>query len=138
MNPNQSHHDLPDHDVDLENDAVWNLLENTSPREASPRFVQDTLRRLRLESVRPKTSWWKSLLAPKLLLGTAGAAIAAVAILTSLPSPSNIAPENHVTALPTETQNWVELEHAVASELLSDAADDPSLLSDAEIIALLL
>ena len=49
MKPNQSTHPLPDFDADLEDDAVWNLLDDATPTELPPRFVNETLRRIRLE-----------------------------------------------------------------------------------------
>ncbi len=137
MKPTPPHQNLPDHDAEIENDALWNLLADASPSEASPRFVQDTLRRVRLEENPTKISWWKKLLAPKPLLGTAGAAIAAIAIFISLPSDPISPSGKEVTNTATPTEDWNELEDAIASELLSNAAEDPSLLSDSEIVALL-
>lgn len=137
MKPKHPNHDLPDFDRELENDAVWNLLEDPTPGKPSPRFVQDTLRRARLDAEASKAPWWKSLLAPKPLLGAAGAALAALAIFVSLPS-DQVAPQNpDVAEVTTPAEDWIELEDAVASELLSDAAEDPTLLSDGEIVALL-
>jgi hypothetical protein len=150
MKPNTPNHNLPDFDRDLENDAVWNLLEDATSRDPSPRFVQDTLRRARLDNETSSCrnpSWWKSLLAPKsLLLGASGAAVAALAIVLSLPS-NPVTPEEKIAAAPgssrvelTDTaaiQDWDDLEDSVAYELLSGAAEDPTLLSDGEIVTLL-
>ncbi|MFT6178906.1 MAG: hypothetical protein ACJAQT_001373 [Akkermansiaceae bacterium] len=137
MKPKHPNHNLPDFDSELENDAVWNLLEDSSPANPSPRFVQDTLRRVRLDAAPSKSPWWKSLLAPMPLLGTAGTALAALAIFVSLPS-NSVAPQNtDIAEITTPAENWIELEDAVAGELLSGAAEDPSLLSDEEIVALL-
>ena len=139
MKPNQtnSKQDLPDFDRELENDAVWNLLENTTPSAPSPRFVQDTLRRVRLNTKTPTAPWWRALLAPKPLLGVTGAALAALAIFLSLPADPITPQDANLADSSTPTEGWNELEDAVASELLSDAAEDPTLLSDAEIVALL-
>jgi len=131
-----SQHDLPDFDQELENDAVWNLLGDASSSTPSPRFVQDTLRRTRLENETLSTPWWRSLLSPKPIFAATGLGIAALAIFLSLPDQTPASQPNVVDATPP-AENWQELEHAVANELLSDAAEDPSLLSDAEIVALL-
>lgn len=139
MKPNHPNHNLPDFDDELENDAVWNLLEEATPSNPSSRFAQDTLRKIRLEGDTDlgKSPWWKSIFSVKPLIGMAGAAIAAVAIIVSLPSepesPAPIADNN-----PEAVDDWQkDLDDAVASELLSSAAEDPSLFSDEEIVALL-
>jgi len=135
MKPHHPNKNLPDFDDDLENDSVWNLLEEATPADSSPRFAQDTLRRIRLES-EPARSWWKSLLAPKPLLGAAGAALAALAIFISLPSDAPT-PDAPVADKDEPTEDWNSLEDTFANELLSGAAEDPTLLSDEEIVALL-
>ena len=139
MNSHPTKNDLPDldGDGDLENDALWSLLNEATPAEASPRFAQDTLRRLRLEEAQAQPSWWKSLLSPKPLLGAASIALAALAIFLSLPSDPVAQQEADIAQAPLPAEDWNELEHAVASELLSFAAEDPTLLSDEEIVALL-
>ncbi len=136
MKPNHPNQNLPDFDADLENDSVWNLLEDATPTDSSPRFVQDTLRRVRLESEPEKSPWWKLLLAPKPLLGVAGAALAAVAIIISLPSDTPT-PADPLVVQPEPAEDWNTLEDTFANELLSGAAEDPTLLSDEEIVALL-
>ena len=101
-----------------------------------PRFVEETLRRLRLEEDKRKSRWWKLIFAPKPLIGAAGAALAAVAIVISLPSdpsPSN----KTISETPQINEDFDQLEDSFATELLSGAAEDPTLLSDEEIVALL-
>ena len=39
MKPNQPTHPLPDFDADLEDDVVWNLIDDASPADPPPRFV---------------------------------------------------------------------------------------------------
>ncbi len=136
MKPKHPNQNLPDFDADLESDSVWNLLEDATPTDSSPRFVQDTLRRVRLDSEPEKSPWWKLLLAPKPLLGVAGAALAAVAIFISLPSDAPT-PADPVVENPEPAEDWNTLEDTFANELLSGAAEDPTLLSDEEIVALL-
>lgn len=136
MKPNQPTNPLPDFDADLEDDVVWNLLDDASSTNPPPRFVEETLRRLRLEEDKRKSRWWKLIFVPKPLIGAAGAALAAVAIVISLPSdpsPSN----KTISETPQINEDFDQLEDSFATELLSGAAEDPTLLSDEEIIALL-
>lgn len=134
MNPNQSKNHLPDFDPDLENDALWTLLKQSSPPEIPPRLVSDTLRKIRLAESSP-SPWWRKLLSPKPFLAASASATAALAIFLSLPDQSaNPTPQNPDTLA---DHQWNDLEDSFATELLAQAADDPSLLSDADIIALL-
>ena len=136
MKPNQPTHPLPDFDADLEDDVVWNLLDDASPADPPPRFVEETLRRVRLEEDKQKSQWWKLIFAPKPLIGTAGVALATIVIVISLPSdpsPSN----STIAETPQINEDFDQLEDSFATELLSGAAEDPSLLSDEEIVALL-
>jgi hypothetical protein len=136
MKPNQPTHPLPDFDADLEDDVVWNLIDDASPADPPPRFVEETLRRVRLEEDKQKSQWWKLIFAPKPLIGTAGVALAAVAIVISLPSDPS--PSNRTIAeTPQINEDFDQLEDSFATELLSGAAEDPTLLSDEEIVALL-
>jgi hypothetical protein len=137
LSPGKSPNSPTDFDPSLENDAVWNLLEEASPVEASPRFTDDTLRRIRLESEIP-TPWWKSLLSPKPVIATLVTAAAAVVIVVSLPDQSpEVAEPVAKAAGPIPAEDWENLEDNLAHELLSGVAEDPSLLSDEEIVALL-
>lgn len=126
-----------DFDEELDKDTVWNLLEKASPSEASPTFVQDTLRRTRLEASAESSPWWKTLFSPKLLMGTSAAALAAIALVFSLNSPTVEVAPSVVIDPDSPTEEWNELEDALASELLVSVTEDPSLLSDEEIVALI-
>lgn len=123
-----------DFDEDLDGDAIWDLLENSSSSEPSPVFVQDTLRRTRLEADVTKP-WWQSLLSPKMILGTTIASCAAIALVISLKNPTP-QPDSSIADKST-TEEWNELEDAVANELLVGVTEDPTLLSDEEIVALI-
>ncbi|MGD1978534.1 MAG: hypothetical protein PVJ98_04010 [Akkermansiaceae bacterium] len=135
--PRKTPSSLPDFDPGIENDAVWNLLDEASPAEVSPRFADDTLRRLRLES-ETRTPWWKAIFAPKPMIATAATALAAIAIVVSLPNndPAPVTAPVVEVDQPT-SEDWENLEDSLAQELLSRAAEDPTLLSDEEIVALL-
>lgn len=129
---------LPDHDPGLEDDTLWTVLDQASRSEPSPAFLQDTLRRARLEPT--ATPWWKSLFSSLpvriVSFASAGTAIAALALVLS--SPDAPAPETPVSQVePTAPAEWNELENALAAEVLTEAAEDPTLFSDQEIVALL-
>ena len=127
---------LPDFDADLDQDPVWNLLEDAPLQEPGPRFAQDLVRRARLEG-QGSNPWWKALLSPKPLVGMAAASCACAAIIVSLPNETSD-PTPVAVNSPALTDDWEEnFADELANELLTSAADDPSLLSDSEIIALL-
>lgn len=131
---------LPDFDPDLEDDAVWTTLGQASQAEPSPRFTSDTLRRLRLERDATAPRWWQKLLSPKPLIATSATALAAVAILLSLPETPPSSPPQTAGAAPDHpaaVEDWENLEDTLARELLTEAAEDPTLLSDEEIVSLL-
>jgi len=137
MKPNHPKNKLPDFDSELESDAIWDLLADATPGEPSSRFLQDTLRRARLEPAsRP---WWKSLTTRRIWtvsLATTGTAAAVIALIISFPS--DPPPVEQTTSIqPTAPAQWTELEDALASEVLTEAAENPSLFSDQEIVALL-
>ncbi|MEN8737943.1 MAG: hypothetical protein ABF332_08640 [Akkermansiaceae bacterium] len=123
-----------DFDEELDGDAVWDLLANSPTSAPSPTFVQDTLRRTRLEADLSKP-WWQALLSPKLILGSTIATCAAVALMISLNGTTPQEPP--AIADETAIEEWNELEDAVANELLVGVTKDPSLLSDEEIVALI-
>lgn len=136
MKPNQPNFPISDIDAEIENDVVWNLLDDATAANPPPHFVQDTLRRVRLEGAEQKSPWWKALFAPKPLMGVAGAALAAITIVISLPSDPTPSGEK-IVEKPEVTVDFDQLEDTFATELLSGAAEDPTLLSDEEIVALL-
>ena len=139
MNPKKPTHTrhLPDFDPELEDDSVWSMLDQASPPELSSRFTADTLRRCRLEADSPKSSWWHKLLSPKPLIGAAVAALALVATVISLPKDPAPAQAKTAPISAPEPADRDQIEDTLAEELLTAAAEDPSLLSDEEIVSLL-
>jgi len=125
---------IPNNHHELENDPVWELVDQASTASPSPTFVQDTLRRARLEG-QTTTPWWRKVLSPKPLMVSAAAACAAIAVLVSLdPDPVS---ESLTADSAVPTTEYVALEDALANELLVAAAEDPSLISDGELLTLL-
>lgn len=131
---------LPDHDAELENDPLWSLLDEGSKSAPSPAFVQDTLRRTRLEQ--EEQPWWKTFFASpvrSVSLACAGTAAAVAALVLAFPGEPAPEESHQATAVvqPATTDEWKDLEDAIAAGALTDAAEDPSLFSDQEIVALL-
>ena len=136
MNPNHPIQKLPDFDPDLESDAIWNTLAEATDLEPSPAFLQNTLRRVRLEA--DSRPWWKSLTPRRVWTASfaaLGTAPAVVALMIS--SPSDPTPVERATSVETAPSQWTELEDALASEVLTEAAENPAMFSDQEIVALL-
>ena len=127
----------PDFDDELDGDAVWNLIDQSSSLEPSGSFTQDTLRRSRLEET-GKSSWWQKILTPIGLVSISGTAVAAIALMVALKAdPTPVTPSLIVDHKPAPTEEWSELEDQLASALLVTASEDPSLFSDEELVALL-
>ncbi len=123
--------------TEFENDPIWPALEHATNTQPSPQFVDQTLRRVRIESHRP-SPWWKSLFSPKPLI-TAGAlavlALAAVPLLTDTPNPTPAPIAKNHSNLDDTSSN--ELEDTLASAFLAQAVEDPELFSDQEIVSLI-
>ncbi|YCM43904.1 hypothetical protein V2O64_21580 [Verrucomicrobiaceae bacterium 227] len=137
MKPNSPTPQLPDHDPGLEDDTLWTLLDQGSTSGPSPSFVQDTLRRARLEEA--PLPWWKSLTTRRIRtasLATFGTAAAVIALVISLPS-DPVPVEQTTSTQATAPAQWTELENALASQVLTEAAENPAQFSDQEIVALL-
>ena len=121
-------------DQDLDRDPVWDLVDRAQPPEASPLFSRNVMREIRVLGDY-SVPWWKRLLTSKPLIASGLAAAAAVAILISVnngnPTPglanSNPVAEPAIAALDEELDQ----------ELLIAAANDPSLFSDEQLLALL-
>ena len=126
-----------DFDDELDGDAVWNLIDQSSSLEPSGSFTQDTLRRSRLEET-GKSSWWQKILTPIGLVSISGTAVAAIALMVALKAdPTPVTPPPIADHKPAPTEEWSELEDQLASALLVTASEDPSLFSDEELVALL-
>ena len=141
MKATKAHQPLPDHDAELENDAVWSLLEQGTQAEPSPQFTQNTLRAARLQNEKTTTSWWQKIFTPKPIIALGVTGLAAFVITLSLPNqtdtPNDLSSPSNPPSIAEVSEDWDDLEDALASELLSDAAENPSLLTDQQIVALL-
>lgn len=131
-----------DFDEELDGDSVFELLDHSSDQSSlikpSPTFVQDTLRRIRLEMEEPSTSWWGKLLYPKVFWGASTTALATLAFIITLNYTSpEVKPIANSGSHLSPTEEWNDLGDALVNELLVGVTEDPTLLSDEEIIALI-
>ena len=117
-----------------ERDAVWDLLGKAAPKEASGRFADDTLRAVKL--LPEADPWW-----PKILSFSpwvAAAACAAFAAFSFLNPPAETkAGRSPVVSLPSEDEQWVEIEEVAEAEMLAAAADHLDRFSDQELVTLI-
>lgn len=120
---------------DLENDAVWNLLDRASPRTARPSFADDVVRMAKLEG--QPLPWWKNW---KVLAPSIGLAATAAVTLTLV-----ISAEREVSApviatndpAPVETDAFAEIQDYAETETLIAAADHLDDFSDQELVGLI-
>lgn len=118
-------------DESWENDAVWKLLEQAPPAQASGRFVDDTLRAARLMG--QAKSWWKRLFAPVPLAGLAGATAALVFSLSGF-----FAPDQPSTSGPVADSVVTEqIQEIAETETLIAAVDNLDNFSDRELVTLI-
>jgi hypothetical protein len=127
-----NHPPLPPDDS-WESDAVWLLLDQAPPAAPSPRFVEDTLRSVRLmDEVKP---WWKRLLAPLPLaaMTTATAALALVISLTFKMGSDIVTPQ--VAAL--DSPQAIAIQDIAETETLLAAVDQLEDFSDHDLVCLI-
>lgn len=120
-------------DFSDEQDPVWNLLDQASSHEASPRFTDDVLRAARLADQEKFHFSWP-------IFATFGASFAALTV-AGVVLFSAEKPQSQIAAAPqmedVSEEAFASLDEQLGAELLSLAADSPSLFSDEEIIDLL-
>jgi hypothetical protein len=122
-------------DNSWESDAVWKLLDHGTQTTPSPRFLDDTLRAIRLEPV--NTSWWKRILSPIPLTGlaTAAAAITLTFIAFNQDTPT-VPTITETRATPQET-SLAAIQDIAEAELLNAAIDHLDDFSDHELVSLI-
>jgi hypothetical protein len=122
----------PPPDDSWESDAVWKLLDQAPPAQASKRFAADTARAARLEN--PVPAWWERLLSPAPLTGlatcAAAVALAFVAWTTVPPSPE-------ISSKLAETSHAAEIQEIAETETLIAALDQLDDFSDHELVSLI-
>jgi hypothetical protein len=122
----------------MENDAVWRLVDQHPAPKAGPTFVSDVMREIRLQPETPEP-WWKRIWGPVPLTAGTLAAAAAVALMVYLsPDPQTpVAGPQDAGDPALQEATLAELDSNLEEELLITAAEDPSLFSDEELLAML-
>lgn len=122
-----------DRDNSHDQDPIWDLLRQSTPRQAGPRFVDDTVRAARLAGT--TEPWWKRLGLPLAFgsLATAATAVVVGFILVSHPAP---VAEPAVTQAPAE-ESLESLDDYVLNQAVSFAAENPGDFTDAELVSLI-
>jgi len=130
----------PDQEFEAgENDALWRLLGDCSPKQAGPRFVDDVVRKARLDSGSSQP-WWSRWLAPVPAASLAGLAAALVIgfFVTRPPEPP---PQRDSTiALSAGDSLEIRMDHlqeVLETELLFAAVEHLDEFSDDELLVLI-
>lgn len=131
--------DTPDPD-DIENDPVWKLLAQSPNRPAGPRFVDDVVRRARLDADAP-VPWWTRWLATAPAMAAASGLAAAVIVgwFVLSPDTDDASPEIQFAALDAaaEEERLAHLQEVLETEMLFAAVEHLDDFSDAELITLI-
>lgn len=114
-------------DNSWETDAVWQLLDQAPPATAKPRFVDDTVRAMRL--VLDEKPWWKRLFSPAPLAGLAAASAGLAFAIVSLTGPTSIATQ--------ESSQEIAIQEIAETETLIAAVDQLDDFSDTELATLI-
>jgi hypothetical protein len=133
--------DQLDQDFASHGDPLGRLLDQSSCTKASPTFLQNTLRQNRLEQDHRRASFKTLFLTGYRSLSFAciGALMVIAAFILSTPKNlvTDASSPAEITSSQKTSSEWIDLEEALVAEVLSDAAKDPTLLSDQEIVTLL-
>lgn len=118
-------------DESWENDAVWKLLEQAPPAQASGRFVDDTVRAARLMG--QAQPWWKRVFAPLPLAGLAGATAALLFSLSGI-----FSPQGNTVPGPVANGTYAEqIQEVAETEALIAAVENLDQFSDRELVTLI-
>lgn len=127
-------------DENAHKDATWEMLGKAVPKKASGRFVDDTLRAVKL--LPEADPWWpKSLRFSPLVALAACAALAAFLFLNPTGDGNNVSTpvvNVHDEADQwVESDQWVQIEAVAEEEMLAAAADHLDRFSDQELVSLI-
>ncbi|MEI6819432.1 MAG: hypothetical protein WCL19_07495 [Verrucomicrobiota bacterium] len=114
-------------DNSWETDAVWQLLDQAPPATAGPRFVDDTVRAMRLAV--DEKPWWKRLFSPAPLAGLAAATAGLAFAIVSLTGPTSTATQ--------ESSQEIAIQEIAETETLIAAVDQLDDFSDTELATLI-
>lgn len=119
-------------------DPVWDLLGKASTREPSAFFARNVIREARLLGT-PATSWVERMAGfftpTKLTIGAAACACA-LAVYQMWPSADSVGTPNPIVQSPVEAPASA-LSELVIVESLAAAAEDPSIFTRDEVVAMI-
>ena len=144
--PPASAHKKADHEDWDQEDPLWNLLSEASKTEPEPFFARNVVRTVRLDEDSSTTTGTRILrfftsrkvvsLNRKLALSAAACACVTLGYqLWPTPETATTAPTIAQVAQPSETAN--NLSELVIEETLLAAADDPTMFTRDEVVAML-
>ncbi|MGB2403142.1 MAG: hypothetical protein ACPIA7_06990 [Akkermansiaceae bacterium] len=139
MSSDHKKHNTPQ---DERQDSLWQLLENASNKDPSDFFVRNTVREARLQSSASPSllSRFKALLAPRSISVTTCLGLLVITIIMMWPRGDSTNPA-HTSALDSEQgiENFdtTTLNQLIIEESLSAAADDLSIYTRDEIVAMI-
>ena len=119
-----------------ENDPLWQLLKESPHLEAGPFFSRNVMREIRALEAEKPSLWQKIRRARAAWTTTCAIGLAATAALILSLNLSPRSPESTTLAASPSVASTA-LETYLDEELLRVAADEPSLFSDDEVIAML-
>ena len=127
---------------DESQDPLWQLLENASHKQPSAFFARDTVREARLQAsaLSPLSSFFNICFTAKTVSITACLALLALTAILTWPghdstNPAHVAEQSTDTRLESSVTNTFN--ELIIEESLSAAADDPSIYSRDEIVAMI-
>lgn len=126
-----NHPPLPPDDP-WESDAVWKLLDQAPPVQASARFAENAVRAARLSADAPP--WWSRFFAPAPLTGLAACAAAVALGFVAWTGPSS-RPSAQTALL--DTPHAAEIQEIAETETLIAAVDQLDDFSDHELVSLI-
>ena len=135
MPPNRNDEDTP---IKEQDDPLWHLLEKASKKEASPFFARNIIRETRLHAKHSPSLFFRlqSLLTSKRIASLACVCILAIAAFEFWPSDKSVETvdsinqENQITSASPLSELLIE-------ESLNVAAEDPSIYTRDEIVAMI-
>jgi hypothetical protein len=135
MPPNRNDQETP---IKEQDDPLWHLLAKASKKEASPFFARNIMRETRLHAKRSPSLFFRlqSLLTSKRIASVACICILAVAAFEFWPSDQSDETIESMT-LENQTASISTLSELLIEESLNVAAEDPSIYTRDEIVAMI-
>ena len=124
--------------IEEQDDPVWHLLEKASKKKAGPFFTRNIMRETRLHAKHSPSLFFRvpSLLTSKRIASIACVCVLAVAAFEFWPSGKSIETVDSMTA-ENQAASTSTLSELLIEESLNVAAEDPSIYTRDEIVAMI-